>query len=637
MKGGFGVQASGGMISSSDHSRGARSGAKAPFKSCDFSRGLKPPPPSVNKISETWRVFWALLMVAAFSAAALAQSSELRERSTLRVGLWTLWHDKEISVSPAQEPAATLRPCEGCAAVRITHSISLRAADNQVSLMKDRQADRVCLAGGFVVAAHRESLTLHSPLCISARRGELVLVVTLPVEAYVERVVASESGQADSLESMKALAVVVRSFALHQQHGHADYDLCDSTHCQLLHWGQSYGRNGLAHSATLSTAGEALWFHGVRAQAWFHQNCGGRTASPQEVWPSASQGREQVRGAMPWLVSRADSYCTAKGTRDWSASLSLSELTTALGAAGLARPGWKSLTVAGRGESGRAVSLRVGSAEISAEDFRLAVGRAMGWNRILSTWFEVSQQGDEFLFHGRGSGHGVGLCQAGAAAMSALGRDSGQILAQYFPGATVADEATGISWQSLRGEGFVLQTLASADAEFLPQLAEALAEAEARSGLRSDAPITLRALRSTAAFRDATLAPGWVAAFTEGNWIATQPLGTLAARKLLVPVLRHEFLHALVEAQAKPDTPLWLREGLVEAWSKIEGARGSQPVLKLDEVNGALAHAASEAQSEAAHKAAGWYAQRLLDRYGRAQVLDWLHSGLPPAMLAQLR
>jgi stage II sporulation protein D len=263
----------------------------------------------------------------------------------------------------------------------------------------------------------------------------------------------------------------------------------------------------------------------------------------------------------------------------------------------------------------------------------------MGWNKILSTWFEVSQQGSEFVFLGKGSGHGVGLCQAGAAAMAALGRDSGQILAQYFPGATVADEATGIPWQSLRGEGFTLQTLASADAVFLPHLAQALAQAESRSGLRGDAPITVRAFRSTAAFREATLAPGWVAAFTERNWIATQPLATLAARKLLVPVLRHEFLHALVEAQALPNTPLWLREGLVEAWSDINGAGvgGSHPVLKLDEVDSALARAASEAQSDAAHRAAGWYAQRLLNRYGRAQVLDWLHSGLPIPVLDQIR
>jgi stage II sporulation protein D len=222
--------------------------------------------------------------------------------------------------------------------------------------------------------------------------------------------------------------------------------------------------------------------------------------------------------------------------------------------------------------------------------------------------------------------------------MSALGRDSGQILAQYFPGATVADEATGQSWQTLRAQGFALRTLTAADGSFLPQLTQALAEAEARSGLQPVGTIAVSAFRSTTAFRDATLAPGWVAAFTEGNSIATQPLATLAARNLLIPVLRHEFLHALVECHAAPGTPLWLREGLAEAWSDAnEARRSAAPVLKPDEIDRALAHVAIEAESETAHKAAAWYARRLLDRHGREQVVAWLHSGLPPTVIATLR
>jgi stage II sporulation protein D len=580
-----------------------------------------------------------ILLLAVVTTTAFAQSSKPAQQntSTLHVGLWTLWHDKEVTVSPVHEAAAMLRLCEGCAPVPLTAPMQIRAVADRVDLPRNRQPAVVRVNGSFMLAAHGETIALRNPVRISARNGELILAVTLPVETYVERVVASESGPVESPESLKALAIVVRSFALHQAHGHTDYDLCDSTHCQLLRWSQSPERQSAAHAATLATAGETLWFQGLRAAAWFHQNCGGRTASPQEVWPSPTRGSEGPRKPMPWLVSRVDPYCIANGARVWSASLSLADLTAALATAGLARPGWKSLTVERRGESGRAVTLMVGATEISAEDFRLAVGRSMGWGRILSTWFEVSQQGDNFLFHGRGSGHGVGLCQAGAAAMSALGRDSGQILAQYFPGATVADEATGLSWQTLRAQGFALRTLTAADGSFLPQLTRALAEAEARSGLQPVGTIAVSAFRSTTAFRDATLAPGWVAAFTEGNSIATQPLATLAARNLLVPVLRHEFLHALVEGQAAPGTPLWLREGLAEAWADgNEARRSAAPVLKPDEIDRALAHAASEAQSETAHQAAAWYAQRLLDRHGREQVVAWLHSGLPPTVIASI-
>jgi stage II sporulation protein D len=490
------------------------------------------------------------------------------------------------------------------------------------------------LTGVVNLRAHGESLTVPYPLRVTARNEELILAATLPVETYVEQVAASESGPADSPESLKALAIVVRSFALHQKHGHTDYDLCDSTHCQHLHWGLPATGRQAAHQAALSTAGETLWYRGERAQAWFHQNCGGRTASPSEVWAKAGVGPGAVsRKPMPWLISRTDSYCTVNGARTWSAQLSLADLTGSLAAAGLAAPGWKTLSVASRGASGRAVTLRVGSVQVSAEDFRLAVGRTLGWNKILSNWFEVSAQDGQFLFHGRGAGHGVGLCQAGAAAMSAAGKSERQILENYFPGTEPADESTGRVWQSFPGDGFTLETLTSSDAGFVHELDRALGEAEQVSGVHPEATIHIRTFASTPAFRHATLAPGWVASFTEGDWIGTQPLATLAARKLLLPTLRHEFLHALIEGQTAENTPLWLREGLVEFWAEKPAARTpAHPALKLDEVDRALAHPASAIEAAAAHHAAAGYASWAIDRYGREQVLGWLRSGVPASV-----
>jgi hypothetical protein len=220
--------------------------------------------------------------------------------------------------------------------------------------------------------------------------------------------------------------------------------------------------------------------------------------------------------------------------------------------------------------------------------------------------------------------------------MSAQERDATQILAQYFPGAIAADELTGLTWQRLAGKGFTVETQVPADGAYMAMFSEALGEAEVRSGLQAGGTITVRAFRSSPAFRDATLAPGWVAAFTEGEWIATQPLATLASRKMLGSVLRHEFLHALVEGQSAPGTPLWLREGLVEVWSGEATGVGLAPNLKTDEVDRALAHAETETQSQEAHWAAGWYAKKLLDRFGRAEVLGWLRSGMPANALAGL-
>lgn len=570
---------------------------------------------------------FALLMLLCCTTIASAQQTS-NQASTLRVGLWTLWHDHEITVAPASGGSTGLRLCEQCAAIPFASETTFRADGNAIAF-DGRRAASLWLTGSLSLSTHSERISLPYPVHLMARGGVLTMAVTMPVERYVERVVASESGAADSAESLKALSIVVRTFALHVRHGHTEYDLCDATHCQLLHWGAT-GREAAAHAATLSTAGETLWFHNRRVEAWFHQNCGGHTASSKEVWGAKA-------ASMPWLIGRTDPYCTAHGVKEWSATLSLEDLTRALATQGLVAPGWKTLTVARRGESGRAVTLMAGATAVSAEDFRLAVGRTLGWNKIPSAWFEVSPQGDGFLFHGRGSGHGVGLCQAGAAAMAAQNLDAAAILAQYFPGAEARDETSGLKWQTISRNSYRLQTLDDADRAYLPEIDQSLAEARARSGLQSHGTITIRAFRSTPEFRSATLAPGWVAAFTEGNWIATQPLRTLAGRKMLAPILRHEMLHALVENVSGPKTPLWLREGLVETWSHESKPAAPTPVSKkmsLDEINCSLAHPASEAESQTAHVAAQLHTEELLLRYGRAQVLDWLRNGLPTQISA---
>lgn len=571
------------------------------------------------------------------ATAVLVAAAPSTPRTTLRVGMWTLWHDRDVTLTPTGPKQLTLlETCARCPAEVLHAPVKIHAEKDGLSLSatsgtasgKAVSSGEIRLSGPATLTAHGETVTLHDPVVITAHAGVLVIVVTLPVENYVERVVASESGPGDSVESLKALAIVVRSFALHEAHGHADYDLCDSTHCQLLHWSSNGERRNAAHAATLATAGETLWFHGQRALAYFGKDCGGRTASPDEIWPRAK--------AVPYLPSQPDRFCTQTGAREWASEITRSDLTAALAAHGLAQPGWQSLTVARRGVSGRAVTIQIDSTEISAEDFQLAVGESLGWNRIPSTWFEVSREGDRFAFHGRGWGHGVGLCQKGAAAMAAQGRTAREILAQYFPGAEAADEATGRGWQSFAGDGFVLESLDADDAAFLPALNRARAEASERSGLRAVVPFTVRAFSSTPDFREATLAPGWVAAFAEGDWIGTQPLRTLAARQLLAGTMRHEFLHALVEREAGPKTPLWLREGLAEAWGEAAPGKtpSARPALTIDGTNTALVHAASEDESEAAHRAAAWYAAQLLAHYGRAQVLDWLRSDVPAGVVA---
>ncbi len=71
---------------------------------------------------------------------------------------------------------------------------------------------------------------------------------------------------------------------------------------------------------------------------------------------------------------------------------------------------------------------RIGELEV-----RLAIGRKLGWDRIRSDLYEVRRSAKGFVFEGYGSGHGLGMCQNGAAAMGEQGFKYSEILAHYYP------------------------------------------------------------------------------------------------------------------------------------------------------------------------------------------------------------
>jgi stage II sporulation protein D len=580
-------------------------------------------------------VLGGLICMSAWYSSAAQLSKEVHpRRNTLRVGFWTLWHDREVQLNPLG--AASFRICETCTPIPLSQSATVHAASGDTLTITTSkhgaQTKRLFVSGTIKISAHGEEETHRAPMSIAVRNGILSISLRLPVESYVEQVVSSESGPDDTLESLKALAVVVRSYALHEQHGHPDYDVCDSTHCQLLHWHGVPQRRAAAHRAALQTAGETLWFKNQRATTYFTKDCAGQSAAVQDVW--------QRSPLKPYLAGQSDAYCARTPSQQWDSDLSHAELTAALAQHGLVAPGWKRLQVDRRAASGRAITVRADSRVITAEDLRIAVGESLGWNHIQSNWFEISQLGDHLHFRGRGSGHGVGLCQKGAGVMASQGRSKTEILGQYFPGAYAADEPTGKRWITLTGSGFILETLDASDSTFLPEMARARAEATQRSGLNANSPIAIRAFASPSEFRDSTLAPGWMAAFAESDWIATQPLRVLASRHLLAQTMRHEFLHALIEDRAALNAPLWLREGLVEVWSSDSAPQSTfgheQTSIKLESLDAALREARSETQSQTAHRDAAIYTQRVLDQFGRDRVLSWLRSGVPAEALFRI-
>ena len=235
-------------------------------------------------------------------------------RSFLQVGMWTLGHDREAVLSPVDSAHAfTLQACATCARRPVTQAAMVRADGDSVTLLVGGKTERVRqveTGGRIAFAADGEQVALNHPVTVTARGGELTFAVRLPVESYVERVVASESGPQDSIESLKALAIVVRTYALHENHGHTEYDLCDSTHCELLHWGgaaqarspsRAYGNagHGGGDAVVSWTASAGLLSQGLRR-------------------PHRLSSCRSGRGRSPWpiLTSHADRYCTAHGGRE---------------------------------------------------------------------------------------------------------------------------------------------------------------------------------------------------------------------------------------------------------------------------------------------------------------------------------
>ena len=125
-------------------------------------------------------------------------------------------------------------------------------------------------------------------LLLTARRGTLLVVNELPLEAYVAGVVAAELSPDAPAAAAEALAIAARSFAVRRTEEGAVHAagaaLCDQTHCQVF-----AGRApAAARAAVARTEGEVLLLASGRvAPALHHAACGGRTADARDVWPAA--------------------------------------------------------------------------------------------------------------------------------------------------------------------------------------------------------------------------------------------------------------------------------------------------------------------------------------------------------------
>jgi stage II sporulation protein D len=285
----------------------------------------------------------------------------------------------------------------------------------------------------------------QATLRIQVREGSSGLVVReVPLEEYVAAAALSEVhpdiGDERTAERVfEVQAIIARTYAISNvgRHGEDGFDLCSTTHCQLYEPARLTTSRwaGAAGAAVRHTAGELLWFSGAPANAVFHADCGGHTSDASAVWGGLTPA---------YLAGATDGGPAGSAHAGWTFDVTSPALRRALNADPRTALGstLERIDVAGRDSAGRAelVTLRgTRTFVVRGETFRDVVTRTLGPKSIRSTLFSVAKTREGFVFSGKGYGHGVGLCQAGAIARIKAGASVEAVLAHYFPGTIITD------------------------------------------------------------------------------------------------------------------------------------------------------------------------------------------------------
>lgn len=343
----------------------------------------------------------------------------------------------------------------------------------------------------------KEDQTFTGKLRIITEGDELTAINTLPIEHYLVSVISSEMSATAALEFLKAAAVISRSWVVRtiiaqasarkergentnpqpnnhkekliswQDHEeHTLYDVCADDHCQRYQ-GITRATNPNVQRAVEETRGEVLTYEGEVCDCRFSKCCGGRT----EVFSTCWQDKD-----VPYLQSIEDIdpkdgtiLCNTHdksilsqvlNTYDletpdffrWQVSLTQSKLRKLLKQKlNLDLGDIIELRPVKRGASGRIYELEIvgnGGKQRLIIGKELTIRNALSDSHLYSSAFEVehiynkdntSLAPDRIILHGHGWGHGVGLCQVGAAVMGSKGYDYRTILAHYYPDTAISN------------------------------------------------------------------------------------------------------------------------------------------------------------------------------------------------------
>ena len=329
--------------------------------------------------------------------------------------------------------------------------------------------------------------------------GELRAINNLPVETYLQSVISSEMSATSSLEFLKAHTVISRSWLYAQlrrgeekteaqlgyedeerivrwyaRENHTLFDLCADDHCQRYQGITSVCNEKVAE-AVAATSNLVLTYDGEVCDARFSKCCGGMTEKFSACWEDKdydyldsfrdNDGKvgfvdlTDEAAARCWIEDAPVSFCNTDDkevlsqvlngydceTNDfyrWQVKYTQDEITQLIEKrSGISFGRIEDLQPVERAASGRLVALRIVGANCTVVVGKeLEIRRWLSPSHLYSSAFVVdklcSDAGEiSFLLKGAGWGHGVGLCQIGAAMMGERGYSFSQILEHYYPGA----------------------------------------------------------------------------------------------------------------------------------------------------------------------------------------------------------
>ncbi len=301
--------------------------------------------------------------------------------------------------------------------------------------------------------------------------GMITAINELFLEDYLKGVVPSEMPAGFPYEALKAQAITARVEAISKiglRHPFEPFDLCDEVHCQVF--GGLSKNAEKSDKAVESTRGIFMIHRNEIPEAFYAGVCGGHTENNENVWLINAQRYlrgvldrdgnrlrtplSEERNVKKWIDSSPDVYCNStrkNGPKSvnyskkyfrWQVEYKRQELGKIISEkTGEDFGELVDLVPLKRGVSGRIINLEiVGTKKRFIINRELPIRQALSKKTLYSGCFYVKKKGRSkglthtFILKGAGWGHGVGMCQVGAAVMAHSGKKFDQILTHYYKG-----------------------------------------------------------------------------------------------------------------------------------------------------------------------------------------------------------